>query len=163
PPPHDAPRGDRNLLPLGSPQAARRPRRRLGSGEPRRPVLGDEPQALSVRREQRLPQAEAPVLVEDAASLREELERHRARAAREHRRRPDAVPQRNLGRLTGRARRALTSPPAPAAILSGAVAIVVAAMVVAPDEALRHEAGQIAVVEREHEPLVRIVGAAAGL
>ena len=48
-------------------------RRRLGSRQPRRSVLGDEPQALPVRRQQRLPQAEASLLVEDAGALREEL------------------------------------------------------------------------------------------
>ena len=43
-------------------------RRRVGSRQPRRSVLGDEPQAFPVRRQQRLPQAEAPLFVEDAAA-----------------------------------------------------------------------------------------------
>ena len=57
---------DRHVLPVGSPQAARRAGRRLGGGKPGRSVLGDEPEALSVCREQRLPQAETPPFVEDA-------------------------------------------------------------------------------------------------
>src|SRR5713101_6716911 len=52
----------------------------LGSGESRRSVFGDEPEALPERREQRLSQAEASVLVEDAAQVREDLGRHRAHA-----------------------------------------------------------------------------------
>ncbi len=50
-----------------------------------------------VRRQQRLPQAEAPVLVEDAAALREELGGDRADAARERRHRADALSQRLVG------------------------------------------------------------------
>ena len=59
-----------------------RSRRRVGGGQPRRPVLGDEPEALSVRRQQRLPQAEAPLLVEDAGALREELAGRSSRRSR---------------------------------------------------------------------------------
>ena len=45
----------------------------LGGGQSRRPVRRDQPQALSLYRQQRLPQAEAPALVEDADPRREEL------------------------------------------------------------------------------------------
>ena len=53
---------------------------------------------LPVRRQQRLPQAEAPLFVEDAAAMREELAGDRAGAARQRRRRADAVPQGGLER-----------------------------------------------------------------
>ena len=43
----DAADRDRHLLSVGSPQAAGGARRRLGSGQPRRSVLGDQPEALS--------------------------------------------------------------------------------------------------------------------
>ena len=99
--PDDAAHRDQHLLSVGPPQAAGGARRRLGGGQPRRPVLGDQPQALSLRRQQRLPQAEAPLLVEDAAQVREELAGDRARAAAERRRRADALPQRLVGGLTG--------------------------------------------------------------
>ena len=39
--------GNRDVLPVGSSQGARRPRRRLGSGQSRRFVFGDQPEALS--------------------------------------------------------------------------------------------------------------------
>ena len=71
--------------------------RRLGSREPRRPVLGDEPEALPVRGEQRLPQTEAPLLVEDAVAMREDVGGDCADAARQRRHRAHAVPQRFLG------------------------------------------------------------------
>ena len=68
-----APDRDQHLLSLGPPRGARRPGRRVGSRQPRRSVLGDQPEALSLRRQQRLPQAEAPLLVEDAGARREGL------------------------------------------------------------------------------------------
>lgn len=89
--------GDRDLLPLGSTEEARPPGRCLGSGQSRRPVLGDEPHALPVRGEQRLSQAEAPVLVEDAATVREDMGGDRADASGKCGHRADAVPQRLLG------------------------------------------------------------------
>ena len=95
--PHDAPHRDRHLLSVGPSQAAGGAGRCLGGRQPRRPLLGDQPQALSLRREQRLPQAQTPLLVEDAAALREELGRDRADAARQRRRRADALSQRFLG------------------------------------------------------------------
>ena len=45
--PDDEAHRDRHVLPVGSPQAACRAGRRLGSGQPRRSVFGDEPEALS--------------------------------------------------------------------------------------------------------------------
>ena len=66
-------------------------------------VLGHEPEALSVCRQQRLPQAETPVLLEDAAPLREELGGDRADAARERGCRADALPEWLLGGVTARA------------------------------------------------------------
>ena len=99
--PDDAARRNRDVLSLGPPQAGGRAGRRVGSREPRRSVLGDEPEALPVRREQRLPQAEAPVLVEDARAVREELGGDRGRAAVERRRRAHALSQRLVGGVTG--------------------------------------------------------------
>ena len=61
--PHDPARGNRHVLSLGSPEARRRARGCVGSGEPRRSVFGDQPQALSLRRQQRLPQASLQALV----------------------------------------------------------------------------------------------------
>ena len=46
-PPDDAAHRDQHLLSLGPPQAAGRSGGRVGSGQPRRSVLGDQPQALS--------------------------------------------------------------------------------------------------------------------
>src|SRR5262249_35879577 len=75
----------------------------LGGRESRRLVLGHQPEALSVRREQRLPQAEASVLLEDARAQREELGRDCRRVAIERRRRADALSKRFVGGMTGRA------------------------------------------------------------
>ena len=104
-PSHDAARGDRHVLSVGSPQARGRARGCLGSGQPRRSVFGDEPEALSVRREQRLPQAEAPVLVEDARAVREEVGRDcRARCGRTSTSRSRSIAT-DPGRLTRADRR----------------------------------------------------------
>jgi hypothetical protein len=48
-------------------------RGRLGGSRSGRSLCGDEPQTRSVRGEQRLPQAEAFVFMEDVAQMREEL------------------------------------------------------------------------------------------
>ena len=87
--------------------------RRLGGGEPRRSVLGDEPEALPVRRQQRLPQAEAPLLVEDARPRGEELAGGQPCAARQRRHRADAVSQRILGGRLMPRRRGRTIPACP--------------------------------------------------
>jgi predicted metal-dependent phosphoesterase TrpH len=55
------------------------------------------PQTLSLRGEQRLPQAQTPLFVEDAAAVREELGRDRPNAARQRRCRADALSQWFLG------------------------------------------------------------------
>jgi hypothetical protein len=70
-----APR-DQYVLPLGSSIGASRPGRCLEGGQSRRSVFGDQPQALPVRGQQRLPQTEAPVLMEDAPARREGMDRH---------------------------------------------------------------------------------------
>jgi hypothetical protein len=99
-PPDHAPRRDRHVLPLGSPQARRRTGGRLGGGQSRRPVFGNEPEALPVRREQRLPQAETPLLVEDACAMRETVGHDCAGAAFERGRRAHVVSQRLMGSVT---------------------------------------------------------------
>ena len=80
--PHHRTTRDPDQLPMGSPQDTGRSRGRLGSGQPRRPLFGDQPQALPLCRERRLPQTEASLLVEDPPALREELGRHCLHAAR---------------------------------------------------------------------------------
>src|SRR5262249_7976586 len=78
-----------------------------GSSEPRRPIFGNEPEALPVHCQQRLPQAQASLLVEDAAPLREELGGDRARPPFERRCRADALPYGIVGGgLSGTRRRA---------------------------------------------------------
>ena len=52
-----------------------------------------------VRRQQRLPQAEASLFVEDAGAVRQELAGDQAGAAQQRRHRADAVPERFLGRI----------------------------------------------------------------
>jgi hypothetical protein len=47
----------------------------------------------------RLPQAEASLVLEDAAAMREELAGDQARAPEQRRRRVDAAPERLVGRL----------------------------------------------------------------
>ena len=61
---------------------AGRSRGRMGGGQSRRPLLGDQLEALPLRGEQRFPQAEAPLFVEDAAALREDLRRPSSDALR---------------------------------------------------------------------------------
>jgi len=91
--PRRAPARDQYLLPLGSPLGARGPRGRLGSSESRRSLLGHQSQTLSIRGEQRLPQAEAPLLVENVAARREGMARDPESALRQRRRRVDTVSQ----------------------------------------------------------------------
>ena len=59
-------RSDTNVLSLGQSRGAHRRGGSMGGRQPRRSVLGHQPQALSLRRQQRLPPAKAFVFVEDA-------------------------------------------------------------------------------------------------
>ena len=96
-PSHDATDRDQHLLSLGPPRAVVRSGGRLGSRQSGRPVFGDELEALPVRRQQRFPQTEAPLFVEDARARREELAGREPCASRERRHRAHAVPQRVVG------------------------------------------------------------------
>src|SRR5262245_50800030 len=69
----------------------------MGSRQSRRSVLGNQPQALSLRRQQRLSQTEAPLFVEDAGARREELASRAHGAPRQRRYRSHALPQRIVG------------------------------------------------------------------
>ncbi len=63
------------------------------------PVLGDQPQALPLCRQQRFPQAQAPLFAEDAGAEREDLAGDQPRAPQQRRRCPDPLPKRLLGRI----------------------------------------------------------------
>jgi hypothetical protein len=67
--PDDATDRDQYLLSVGPSAGAVRFGRRLGSGKSRRPLLSDEPEALSLCRQQRLSQAETSAFVEDASEV----------------------------------------------------------------------------------------------
>jgi hypothetical protein len=101
--PHDAADRDQHLLSVGQPQGPLTAGRCVGSSEPRRSVLGDEPQTLSLRRQQRLPQAATSLLVEDARQIGEEHSCDQGGAQAQRRRRADAVPQGRLADVNGRA------------------------------------------------------------
>ena len=96
--PDDAADRDQHLLSVGPSEDARRAGGRLGSRQPRRSVLGDQPEALS---------RTWPTATSTSRSIstrgrrcckREELGGDRTHAARERGRRADALPQRLLGR-----------------------------------------------------------------
>jgi hypothetical protein len=111
---------------LGPSRAARRSRRCVGSGEPGRSVLSDEPEALPVCRQQRFPQAEASLLVEDARAGGEELAGCQSCPARQRGHRADPFSQRILGgRLSsapGRAFQVFAPPKATAGLRRSAFA-----------------------------------------
>ena len=67
--------------------------RRLGGGQSRRFVFGDEPEALSVRGEQRFSQGQASLLVEDAGAVGEDMAGRQDCAQVERQRRHHALPK----------------------------------------------------------------------
>ena len=93
PSPDDHQTGNRDVPPVGPSQGARRPGRRLGGREPRRSVFRDQPQTLSVCRQQRFPQAKAPLLVEDACEVRQDVARCQSRPQGKRRHRDHAIPE----------------------------------------------------------------------